>query len=138
MTNVSDLKENDGEEVEDCEQITEKVDNDFRPPPAKVANKRVSAQKQLIAVAQKLAEVPAVAPPNKWESFGLSVAGDLQMLTDIRQQAIAQKIISDAIFWAKMRRLTEESRVSLAPSTASTPTTSASTTCPHRIPQEVI
>jgi hypothetical protein len=53
------------------------VDCDFRPPPPKVAKKRMSAQKQLIAAAQKLAEVPATASPDKWKSFALSVAGDL-------------------------------------------------------------
>ncbi|KAK9873637.1 hypothetical protein WA026_023422 [Henosepilachna vigintioctopunctata] len=84
-------------------QTTEKVDGDFRPPPTKVSSKTMSARKQLMAVAQKLAEAPtfAVAPPDKWESFALLVAGDLRLLKDVKQQAIAHKIISDAIFWTK-------------------------------------
>lgn len=101
------------------------VDGDFAPPPPKVIhNKRMSAQRQLIAVAEKLAQAPPVAPPDKWESFASSVAGDHRTMSDGIQQSIAQKIISDAIFWAKMGRLTERSTVLLVPS----PTPSSSHT----------
>lgn len=76
------------------------VNGDFQPTPQEVTNKVISAQKPLIAVAQNLAEVLAVAPPDNWEFSALSVAEDLRKLKDLKRQEIAQQIL-DAVFWLK-------------------------------------
>lgn len=88
--------------------------NDFRPPPPKASKrKRINAHKQPTAFerSKKGSETGAM---DSWEAFGLSVGGDLRNL-ESKQQVIAQKLISDVIFFAKMGRLLEGSTVADTP-----------------------
>lgn len=66
----------------------------------------MSPEMQLIAAAEKLANSSESKFFDSWEAFGLSVGGDLRNL-ESKQQTIAQKLISDVIFLAKLGRLSE-------------------------------
>ena len=85
----------------------------------------MSAQKQLIAAAEKLANTPETGLMDSWEAFGLSVGGDLRKL-ESKQQTIAQKLISDVICLAKTGRLSEGSGVADPPIRLVTSSPSAS------------
>lgn len=52
---------------------------------------------------------------DEWEMMGLSFGMQLREL-DPEQQAISQKLMSDVLYYAKMKKLTHSSRIELSPS----------------------
>ncbi|XP_014274672.1 uncharacterized protein [Halyomorpha halys] len=95
----------------------EVIATDFRPPPSKVLKQpEMSTEMQLIAAAEKLVNSTETKLMDSWESFGSSVGGDLRNL-ESKQQTIAQKLISDVIFLAKLGKLLEGAMVVAEPPT---------------------
>ncbi|XP_014284344.1 uncharacterized protein [Halyomorpha halys] len=97
---------------EEKQEVHQQLGDDaavFRIPPSKaLKRKRINAQNQ--SVVKKIANTPETGRTDSWEAFGLSVGGDLRNL-EAKQQTIAQKLISDVIFFSKMGQLSEDSAV---------------------------
>ncbi|CAK1596321.1 unnamed protein product [Parnassius mnemosyne] len=103
----------------------------FAVPPTKIKKKKqnlYTKQSQILDQAQKIL---TGSENNDWEVIGKSIGLQLKVLTE-EQSAIAQKIISDALFYAKMKKLTINSQITLEPTYLPSP--SPQPHLPHKSP----
>ncbi|CAG4953319.1 unnamed protein product [Parnassius apollo] len=103
----------------------------FAVPPTKIKKKKqdlYTKQSQILDQAQKIL---TGSEDNDWEVIGKSIGLQLKVLTE-EQSAIAQKIISDALFYAKMKKLTINSQITLEPTYLPSP--SPQPHLPHKSP----
>lgn len=82
-------------------------------------------QEKLIDTAQQL-----LTSSNDWQIIGQSIGLQLKDLSK-HQQTFAQKIISDAIYYGKLEKLTEHSSISLSNPSAQTRTRYIQSTLPN-------